>query len=319
MRTGLEEELTARTPARRFTRPSAPPPSSPVDVEEQVTELQALRERLLHDLAVMEERVDALARVRDARPRGAVEDDRAAALQAKLRETAAALEASRQMRLAIADHIVARDHERVVEAATQEAMTRRTRTRGRALFAVAGLVAGGAAGAFAAAGVAGDDPSPAPAPPRPAAAAPAPPSAIASCGDIGAGAGANGTVWCTTGKTLAQAAGTKPLVMGDTEARVLRLARAGDQLTVRARVRNDTGRSQELSRRLYLSIGGRRIFPSGPVPAVAAKTASTVSLRFAVGPTSSPRADLGVLPFGQPADADAAKRIGAIHLELPRG
>jgi hypothetical protein len=283
-----------------------------------VTELQALRARLVHDLAKVEQRVDELATVHDARSPQTPDDDRLATIQAKLRDTAAALEASRRLRVAIADHVVARDHELVVETVVREDVVRRDRRRGRFLFAAAGLLAGGTAGALAAGALAGDDSSPAPAPPRPAVAAPAPPQAMASCADLGAGAGANGTVFCTTGKTLGQAAGAKPLVMGDTEVRVLRTTRAGGDVTLRARVRNDTGRAQELGRRLYLSVTGRRVYAAGSVPAVPAKSVATLSLRFPVGGSTATRADLGVVPFDQPADADAADRIGAVHLTLPR-
>ncbi len=314
---GLDEELAARQRAGRFARRSEAP--SGAGLEEHVAELRALRERLAGELELMERKVDELARVRDARPRVESGDaERIVALQAKLREIGVALEASRQMRLAVTDHLVGHQHVSLERPAVEALEPERRQTRGRLPFARAGVLAGGALGALAAGSLLGDDgPSPSPAPPAPVAAAPAPPRVIPPCAELPAGAGSNGTVWCTTGTTLGKAAGTSPLVMEDVEARALRVTRAGDSVVVRLRVRNATSSPQRLARRIYLSLPGRRAYPAASGGTLAAGAVTTLSLRFRAGGTTVRQADLGVLPFEGPADPDRAKRVGVISLTLP--
>ncbi len=206
-----------------------------------------------------------------------------------------------------------------LRVAVEEAAAERRRTRGRLPFAVAGVLAGGAVGALAAGSLLGDDgPFSSPAPSPPVAAAPAAPRVIPPCAELPPGAGSNGTVWCTTGTTLGKAAGTAPLLMEDTEARVLRVARAGENVVVRLRLRNVTSSPQRLARRIYLSLPGRRAYPAAGGGTLAAGAVTTLSLRFRAGRTTVRQADLGVLPFGGPADPDRATRVGVISLTLPR-
>lgn len=324
---GPDGEIVAR-PGARFVRPSGGPspqvaePSGgpPPEVTEQIAQLRAVRERLVRELGVMEDRVEELARASQARPRQPADDDaaRVAALHRKLREASVALAESHRMRAAIADHLVARDYElRSPEIAAEAAVSAAPRRR-RLPLVLAGLVAGGAIGAGAAASLGGEE-TPQPQPPRAAAPAPAPPAFVPPCSELPADAGRASTAFCTTGTTLGKAAGTQPLVFPQTEARVLRVTRSGEDVTVRLRMRNGTQTAQDLGRRIYLGLAGRRIYPATAPGDVAAGAVSTLSLRFAVGATTAPTADLGIVPFGEPADADGARRRGVIQLTLPRG
>lgn len=289
-------------------------------MEEHVAELRAVRDRLAQELAVLEQRVDELATVRPSRP-DRPQSERAAELAAKLRETRAELEASRWMRTAISDHLVAREHEALASAGMEEeqhGLRRRSRWRGRLAIALAGLLAGGAIGAFAGASLDDDAPQAAPAPaakPRPAS-PPRAASPVPSCTKLADDAGSDGTITCTTGTTLGIASGRVPLLLDGIEVRVLRSVRAGPNVDVRVRVRNATDAQQDLAGRLYLALEGQRIAPIVPPGVLGPREVRTLSLSFPAGLTTAPRADLGVVPFDEPADPARARRLGAVRLAL---
>jgi hypothetical protein len=304
--------IAAELAPRRFAR------GSDAGVEAHVAELRAVRDRLAQELAVLEQRVDELATVRPP-----LSDDerteRAAELAAKLRDTRAELDASRWMRTAITDHLVAREHEVLASVGRDDDRvrgSRRARWRMRLPIALAGVLVGGALGGVAVATLGDDDPARAPAPaanPRPVAAEPRP---VPSCKNLPPDAADNGTITCTTGTTLGITSGREPLLLDGIQVRVLRSVRVGPNVDVRLRVRNLTDQEQDLTNRLYLAFKGNRIPPLAPPGIVGPQDVATLSLSFATGFTNATRADLGVVPFDEPADPGQARRLGAVRLVL---
>lgn len=238
-------------------------------------------------------------------PSPSADPEQLAAVQEKLRKAAEALESARRMRVAVSDHVVAREHEAAETASPP---------RGRlplALLAAAVLlaVAAGAAGALVLS-PSGDE-TRAAAPPAPAAPAPD----VPRCSDLPAGAASGGAVSCTTGTSLTIAEAGDVLALRELDARVLAVSRRGDALRVRLRIANRTDATQSLDRRVYVSLAGRRLYasPDEPLPARATRT---LDLSFPVGDTAATSADLGIVPFGEPAD-DGARRLGVVRLTLP--
>lgn len=281
-----------------------PDPPAGADIDEDVAELRAVRARLARELSIMDERVGHLARVKAERERAnaaPADIERMAAVQAKLRRAAEALEDAHRVREALAGHMVAREHEALV-ASDAGAEHRPRRLVPLFLALVAALVAGLALGAALLGG--SDDP-----PPR--AAAPAPPAAAAPptrCADLGPAGGS-----CITGTALTIAAQDRPLVMRELEARVTDVTRNPTGVDVRLRLTNRTGETQSLARRIYLSLNGQRVYAQAdPLPA---RVKRPLVLSFALPVPPPERADLGVVPFGE--RVDAARRLGVIRLTLP--
>lgn len=222
--------------------------------------------------------------------------ERLAAVHEKLREAAEVLRNTEAVRAAVTERLVDR-HEVVAPPAR-----RRLRLMLIAVAILAACAAGVAAGATL---LSGDSPS---VPPRPAAAV-----AVQPCSAVPAGAGA---VTCTTGTTLTIASVGSSVALPGTEARVHGVARAGDGVVVRVRMRNGTATSQSLDDRLYLSLRGRRIDPAVAAGAIPAGATRTLSLRFPLAAGTAGSADLGIVPFGASAEG-RPDRLGVVRLTLP--
>jgi hypothetical protein len=321
-REGVHGDLwsSLRAPARRFRRGAAdgedalatlpPAPERALgedDADDDVAELRAVRSRLARELEIMDERVGRLARVKEARERAAstpADAAQLAAVHAKLRRAAEALEDAHRVRDAVAGHLVAREHDAIVEGAPAAARRRR-RLAPLVAVSLIGALGLGALGATLL--DRGDSPTPTPAP------VPSPPRAAAApeprCSELPPAAGGS----CVTGTSLTIAPRGRPLVMRDVEARVSGVARNGDSVDIRLRLRNETGASQDLSGRIYLSIRGQRLYAqAGSIPA---RGMRTLALSFPVGDAAG-KADLGIVPFGEPADGPR-RRLGVLRLAVP--
>ena len=237
-----------------------------------------------------------------------IDVERMAGVEEKLRQAADELRAADAVRTAVAERLVSHQLEGFGPATTTEAAPER---RWLPLL-VLGLLAAIGLGA-AAATLLGDDAAP-PAQPAPQARAAAD---LRPCSELPAGAAAAGPVTCTTGTSLTIAPAGEALDLPATGARVQDVTRSADGAVVRLSLRNGTTQAQSLDRRLYLSLGGERVYPAS-APDVPAGATRSVSLRFPVDAATTGPVDLGIIPFSEAVDERPA-RLGVVRVTLPAG
>jgi hypothetical protein len=112
-------------------------------------------------------------------------------------------------------------------------------------------------------------------------------------------------------------------VFGRTEARVLDSELDGRRLTVRLRLRNETGTAQRVQlgrRQVYVSVAGRRVFPAPLLGAAKDGETPTLRLRFRLPRAvarelrrGDARAELGIVPWDE-LGADRPARLGVVRL-----
>ena len=122
--------------------------------------------------------------------------------------------------------------------------------------------------------------------------------------------------------TLTIAGEGEPIVMEDTEARVLGSRLDRRTLAVRLRLRRDTGTYQRpgaVRRQLYVRVGGRRFWPVGEP-----RSEDTMRLRFPLPEKVAravrrgrARAELGIVAWDALGE-DPPSRLGVVRL-TPRG
>ena len=132
----------------------------------------------------------------------------------------------------------------------------------------------------------------------------------------------------TASAVLTIAAPREPVLVEDTQIRVLRATLRADEISVRLRVRNETGQRRRVNvnaRQFHLRIGGTRR-SARPVdsPVLASGSSRTLSLRFAVDSVEVQRirrgsghAELAVRSFSQ-VNARRPSRLGVVRLLLEK-
>jgi hypothetical protein len=132
-------------------------------------------------------------------------------------------------------------------------------------------------------------------------------------------------VTCATkSSTLTIVTQRDPVLLGGTQARIIRASLAGSVVTVRVRVRNETDAEQGVAaggQELYLNLAGLRVDPM-PIgdERVPQDTGKTVDLRFRLTPAreerlraAQGRGELGIRPWTE--EAEEAGRVGVIRFQ----
>lgn len=128
----------------------------------------------------------------------------------------------------------------------------------------------------------------------------------------------------TSSSVLYIARQSDPVLLGGTQARVIRATLRGETLSVRMRVRNETDAEQGVlagGQELYLNLGGLRVDPEPLGDERVPRTEGrTVTLRFGLTPAresrlraAQGRAELGIRPWTDPGTP--ADRVGVVRFQ----
>lgn len=288
----------------------------------QVSELEAIRDRLLEDVEAMTARIGELERLAE----GAAEEQRSRAAEEERERRERWTELERLAAARAERPALPRPGSEVVGPAPAAAAAVAAEPRAPArrpgrvtVAALAGLLLGaGAAAGVAAALDSGDAPSPA----RPAvAAAPRPPvERTPLCSETASDV----DVTCDTGTRLFIAGEGSSADLGALKARVTRTELVG--ATAAIAVELTAARSQRLAtdpERVYLSVGGRRYAATALDPIDLARgDKQTVTLQFLLDQPALDElaakegvADLGIVPPG----ARPGTRLGVLRVTLRAG